>query len=793
MPRVPFLLALLCLPLLVGCDGCRRDPDKEAKEQEAPLADFTSAPPQPFPSDTVTTANGIKPGHWITVSQSLKSNKIDTRGELLSRAGTARSPSRSADSEDVVGTIPNHRPIVLPKGQQRRFDYRILPPIPRSPDQKSCTLSSRFVSAGRSAYFDAESRPFRALAAEEYFFVVLTTRPERFAKFKSSDWIKPFQDENEFATSAANYRLVIPSTKDLLPLAETMLDWTNTAVVLWDDLTPEALTPSQQTAIADWVRFGGRLIVNGADATDAVSKTSLVDLLPLRPTGNIELDADAGTALLEGWKVPSDQTTEKQISLLRSQSGRVAVDGQINPDAVSMPRCGNLILVRSVGRGRVVQPRFDITSDWIADWASYHSFINSALLTRPRRRYVMPSGEGFVRQQYADSQRGSADAATNTMFQIAARDAVLPILDQQAPEQPPTEQRSTETRHIDALIRVDRPAGLGGWTDDSDVVDLYRQILRSESGIEIPKSSLVVRSLGYYLLVLVPINYLIFRLMGRLEYAWLAVPVIAIGGAIWVARAARLDIGFARSQTEIALLELQPEYPRGHLSRVVAIYNSLSSTYEIAFRTIDGCALPVDTETNISDVGQSVFRTSYDEGPSLSGVVVGSNQIRLVHAEQMIHVGGAITLNSKPQLVNESSLELFDALVVDKSESGQVRIAIVGGCGPGATVGLRFRDGQAPSITPGLPMQTSRILRRLAAPAAMPWGSTRLVARVEGTLSGMSITPDTHQTSGQTILLAHLKHPLRAEPLPDINLLSDVKVTPTYQDSDPAQEQESIP
>ena len=90
-------------------------------------------------------------------------------------------------------------------------------------------------------------------------------------------------------------------------------------------------------------------------------------------------------------------------------------------------------------------------------------------------------------------------------------------------------------------------------------------------------------------------------MIGRLEYAWFAVPVIAIGGAAFVARAARLDIGFARSQTQLAMVEMQPDYPRGHLSRVVAIYNSLSSSYDVQFRTIDGAAGPAVSTLTLND------------------------------------------------------------------------------------------------------------------------------------------------------------------------------------------------
>src|SRR6056297_3103003 len=95
MPRVTLLLGLLCVPLIVGCEGCRRDAadDSEQAEEQAPQEDFTSWPPQPLPSSG-TAASGatadrpaVKPGHWTTASQVIQSNQVDARGELVHRAG----------------------------------------------------------------------------------------------------------------------------------------------------------------------------------------------------------------------------------------------------------------------------------------------------------------------------------------------------------------------------------------------------------------------------------------------------------------------------------------------------------------------------------------------------------------------------------------------------------------------------------------------------------------------------------------------------------------------------------
>lgn len=799
MPRGSLLLAILCIPFIVGCEGCRRDPNQQEqaeKEKEAPLEDFSARPPSAFPADANPVAGGIKPGHWLTASQPIKSNKIDARGELHSRSAAMSANFRSGNETTHAGELRSVRPVVLPKGQMRRFDFRMLAPTPTNSDKKRGSLSSRFISSGRSVFFDTGRQPFNSLLSEEYFFVILTSRPERFAKFQVANWVRP---EYNFKDSAANYRVVFPKTDDLLPLSETMLDWTSTAVVLWDDMSPDALTPLQQTALADWVRFGGRLIVNGAPATNAVAKTALADLLPLKPTGNIELDPGSGAELLNNWSVKSDTSTEKQVAVLQSQSGRVAVDGRINENAIALPNSGNLILSRQVGAGNVCQPRFDVTSDWLVNWLSYDSFVNAVLLSRPRRQFVddvdvgssafvdysdsgSAKGTGSIRtpyrQFYPDVKMKVADAAMNTHFRITARDAVLRVNDQESGT------ASALASPYDPFTYANSVTGIGGWTDDSDVVGLARLILRNESGIEIPDSSLVIRSLGYYLLILVPINYLIFRLLGRLEYAWLAVPLIAMAGAVWVARSARLDIGFARSQTEIALLELQPDYQRAHLTRVVALYNSLSSSYDIQFKTVDGAAMPIRVG-NAEETEEAVFKTGYAEGPMLAGLAVGSNQIRMLHAEQVMDVGGPISVNKDGQLVNQTKHELFDAYVIEKSDKDEVRIAMMGGCQSGSAVKLNFQNVSELAVTDELPMQTLRLIRRLADSAAIRRGSTRLVARIEGSMPGMTITPNANQVVAQTIVLAHLKHASLPTPKVDVNLVNDLRKTLSDKEVEP--------
>ena len=48
---------------------------------------------------------------------------------------------------------------------------------------------------------------------------------------------------------------------------------------------------------------------------------------------------------------------------------------------------------------------------------------------------------------------------------------------------------------------------------------------------------------------------------------------------------AQLNIGFARAQNEIAVVEIQGDYPRAHVARYTALYTSLVTGYGFRFET----------------------------------------------------------------------------------------------------------------------------------------------------------------------------------------------------------------
>jgi hypothetical protein len=767
-------LLLLAFPLIAGCNGCRTetdvDPkDKDKKQKRDP---FTFSPARPFPRGEQPAGDRIKPGHWTSASVKVRSNQNDSRGRLYAQTRLNRSGNDPADTSGnqtsiQPGAIKGVRPVVMPKGQERRFVFRILPPPMAGNSRGNCFIDNQFTTDGASVY-DLGSGPVATLPSEEYFFVVLTTRPERFSSLGNADWIKPPLGDEEFEKHTGNYRLVIPPASELLPLSDTALDWTSIAVLLWDDLPAEGLTPDQILAIRDWIHFGGRLIVNGPEAAEAIENTLLAEYLPVTPTGNIELDVEQAAQLLEKWAVDKDPSTPKQTALLKGESSRVSLDGKPHANAAAVSDTGGLVYQRSSGRGQVVQSRFDLTAPWLTDWRSFDSFFNSAILNRPRRGYVKFRDSEFdsisvMGQVYVDLNSPASTAAMNTQFRLLARDAVL-FPPEPSDSQPDQTSSGQEYRNDGG--------SLGAWNDSSDLVRACIDILKSESGIEIPKSSLVIRSLAWYLIALVPLNYLIFRLIGRPEYAWLAVPVIAMAGAVWVAKSAQLDIGFARSENQIGVLEVPLNYDRGHLCRVAAIYNSLSTNYDVVFNDGHASATPITYGVLSSNNPQESvveFQTSFADGPTMAGLQIDSNQVRLIHAEQVVDLDGTFSL-ADGKLANRTPWELLDAVLVRRNQDGELETANLGLVSPQSSQTIKWKSNPQTVVADDLPLKTELLIRQLSNGKAVGPGECRLVGRIDGEVPGMVIQPGAAQAKRQTVLVAYLGYAQPKKPEKDISL-----------------------
>lgn len=226
-----------------------------------------------------------------------------------------------------------------------------------------------------------------------------------------------------------------------------------------------------------------------------------------------------------------------------------------------------------------------------------------------------------------------------------------------------------------ARTMQERPGGVASWTEGSSLGRAADEVLVAAAGIEIPRAQFVWKAMAVYLVVLVPLNALVFWLLGRLEWAWAAVPLIAVAAAVAVVRMAQLDIGFSRSRTEVALLELQGDYPRGHLTRFTALYSSLSTRYALALEPAHAVALP--HEVRFRSTRGELLRPvidlvlQRDRAVTLQDVPVASNSTAIVRSEQFLPLGrdaagpGSLSLHQDAAGVwtvrNDTSLDLQEA------------------------------------------------------------------------------------------------------------------------------------
>jgi hypothetical protein len=190
--------------------------------------------------------------------------------------------------------------------------------------------------------------------------------------------------------------------------------------------------------------------------------------------------------------------------------------------------------------------------------------------------------------------------------------------------------------------------------------------------------------LAIYLVVLVPLNWLLFRVIGKVEWAWIAAPVIAILGAFAVVRYASLDIGFVRSVTNVGVLELQGDYSRGHLTDYAALYTSLSTRYEVELDNATGQSLPfAKTSSARFKPGESLRKVQLNRSATteLDNFLVKSNSTGLLHTEMMLDVGGALRLvdsGDQWKIDNQTTINLLDAGAIRKNEAGGFEFAWIG-------------------------------------------------------------------------------------------------------------------
>jgi hypothetical protein len=757
-PLVLLVLLLMGMISLPGCGGCwsrtptsakktKKDEDKAKTDEEAlaelekkrkkrlekPKDDFEPLAVRMLPSNDPSPSLKqppimVKPGHWIAVSETAKTNNFDFPGELATFV-EQQATNQPLTVEETTARLWSWCPAVLPKGQSKRIEGMFY--VPRREKGLGRVYSVRSelhgIRGGRTEVFNTTLSP--SLKDYEHLIVVLASggsTPAAYTHFDRLFSVRMPQVEAAENETLRYYHVFRPSADKSVPLPSHPLAWTTIAYVFWDDLDPAVLTNLQQQAFLDWLHWGGQLVISGPSSLDKLKGSFLAPYLPGESTQTVKLEQAAFDDLNQRYSLERDrarvaaQTTPPKGEKLRKitvlpERPMVGVELKLHPAAQPMEGTGGLVVERRVGGGRVVVTRFPLIDVRIKQWKSFDGFFNAVLLRRPPRVFSESQLAMLdVKWDDANLSQMRLEPRLGSTLRYFSRDVgyLTPQLwlneVAAAPQTPnegipgpggrrmrgggfsgapvygapgfggmagyggydnlprpdtstmhpgiddwhfagyasgvPTEKfvqpKSISTRNDPGLPDQ---AGVAAWNDDGAASEAARQILTEAAGIEIPSADFVLKVLAAYLFVLVPLNWLIFWLIGKVEWAWIAAPLISLVGAGAVIRLAQLDIGFARSRTEVAVLEVQEGYERAHLTRYTALYSSLSSSYTLAFDEPSSLSAPFPAKKldqsllSISNYSDVAFRR--DKEASLAGVQVSSNSTGMVHSEQMVPLG----------------------------------------------------------------------------------------------------------------------------------------------------------
>lgn len=860
---VLLVISALFTVAIPGCGGCwsssqtaaqkkKAEEEKKAKEKEEkkkkkksekPLEDFTLGRVLVQPNEVKKGSadiNYVKRGHWVAATQQMRANNFDVEAEL--RSMTADSSSGTPfDVEHTNYTLLFSRPVTLAKGSVKPVESLFFIPRERT-ESRPTVLRNELVPQRGGFQLHPENSPITSMDEWQYLMVVLSSRQSSF-NILGQEVMNSIKLDQDFNTPAESdppiqyYRVLRPVIDKRAPLPANPLAWTAIAVILWDDIDPGKLDGPQQEAMLDWLHWGGHLVISGPNSLDRLKGSFLEPFLPATPKQSVNLTQAHFDELNKHWslKIEKKKQINRDLTLVKEIVG---VELQLAPHGEFVPTTGELVAAGRVGQGRIVVTGFSLASGALQTWKNFDGFFNGALLLRPGREFRMsnehPNQVLSYQIAWADPKlkkfRRDARLISNMRYfsrdmgflgddgKPDAQSGLHPYLDLSLTTIDPqfnygsTEQLTStalepgqqDDERFGGYLGVPR-AGVGSWNDFSGSAIVARKHLTDAAGVKIPTVDFVAKVLGIYLLILVPLNWSLFRAMRRVEWAWIAAPVIALVGAVTVVKLAQLDIGFVRYRTEIDVVELQPGYSRAHVSRFIALYTSLSTGYDMRFEDPSALVQPfaISAQYNRSTIntGRREVHFRQDANLHLTGLQVDSNSTNLVHAEQMRDTGGAVELlgddNAGWRIKNGTELTLRDAGILRRSLSGKIQGCYLAEIKPGTTTALKFRSLESPWLGEWdrttvfrQVIEEQRVLGelrlgRFATLAAqqlhLPKGGARLIAWSPQEMPGVAYSPDAPQVNGMSFVLAHLARGPLPEPQIDKNVIEDVR-----QNNDPA-------
>ena len=765
------------------------DPDAKAKGEDEKLKPpFEFYRTQVAPFDVLTY---FKPNHWVTLTQEMQANLADYEGQLR---------TAPVELSGMPRAVVFQRDTRLVEGEPARVSWPAFLPQP------SKTLDVELVRPGAIRPDDSTQAQLLPMPPHQMLMVVLANDPLSYDRWKRYQAMIPATTDTgdqQLIDRRSYYRLVIPQKPEEPNLSTHALTWTTTSHIIWDGFDPNNLNVGQQQALVDWLHWGGQLIIAGGPSASLQQLTDvesfLAPYLPGEPSGENqtlnEEDLESLSRLYPppSWNIelldlPTSDFTPpsgpKKTLSSRSRDG----SRYLPPEPIDLPVGRSLLLTgltelkddcewitdteghrfgleRRVGRGRILMLTFNPNEGAFQNWRGNDTFVRRVLLRRPEDRWSpMDINDKFM-----------LAGPELSWYRLLSRDL--------EPTLPPEEDQDGQvfsdpalTNSIDPLMDQTPVAPVAAWLDSAKLPSLSRDTLVSASGIEIPGAPFVLRVILAYTIALVPINWLVCRfLLRRRELAWAIIPMLALGFAVAVERAAAIDTGYDRACDEIDILELQPGYSRAHLSRFSVLYSTGRENFTISFPG-EPSALALPLNANLAIRGEQLTESTWQStpGPELLDFRVEPRSLAMLRSEQLVNLRGAIFLDRLSEdsrsIVNQSELDLKDAILVDVGvdPEGKNRYTTLGNIPPGEVISLPSEDSSFsdfPAIDPADASNRpdwANLDRFLEPLCSYNWngpedkGELRLVAWVADPMAGQDVEPSVDRHRGFTLVVVHL-------------------------------------
>jgi len=118
--------------------------------------------------------------------------------------------------------------------------------------------------------------------------------------------------------------------------------------------------------------------------------------------------------------------------------------------------------------------------------------------------------------------------------------------------------------------------------------------LEQLSGYQTPQLRVVWLAVGCFFLAAVPLNYVVFRLLQRLEWAWLVMVALAVGFALVAHSQGLSSRGLAAPRTAISLIRTREQASLARATTFVGVYSAAPGDVTLGLSSHAAAAVPIE-------------------------------------------------------------------------------------------------------------------------------------------------------------------------------------------------------